>query len=108
MNALKKSTLWVVDSYRYLMDIRYNPLRHIPDPSLQSYFTLVLFTMWSAYFGLVWSYHLGWYGYDVVLSIFLHVGVLIPIMITNGVFIDAERANAPWIKQWRELKWKKK
>ena len=28
-------------------------MRHIHDPSIQSYFTLALFIMWSCYFGVV-------------------------------------------------------
>ena len=51
------------------MDYRFNPLRHIPDPSLQMYFTLVLFTMWSVYFGFVASYYMGWLGYNTIVSI---------------------------------------
>ena len=32
---------FVLDCWRLVMDNRFNPLRHIPDPSLQMYFTLV-------------------------------------------------------------------
>ena len=51
---MKKIILWTVDSWRRVMDARYNPLRgFIADPSIQTYFTVVLFTMWSVYFGLL-------------------------------------------------------
>ena len=49
-------------------DNRYNPLKYIPDPSLQIYFTLVLFVMWSVYFGFVASYYMGWLGYSIAAS----------------------------------------
>jgi hypothetical protein len=84
------------------MDNRYNPLKYIPDPSLQAYFTLVLFTMWSVYFGFVATYYMGWLGYDTVTSIIVHFAVLLPVLFTNAVFKDAERDNAPWLYKWRE------
>ena len=49
----RRLILFIVDSWRVVMDSRYNPLKYIPDPSLQMYFTLVLFVMWSFYFGVV-------------------------------------------------------
>tara|TARA_B100000927_G_C16063617_1_gene308141 strand:+ start:109 stop:510 length:402 start_codon:yes stop_codon:yes gene_type:complete len=97
----RRITLFVVDCWRLVMDNKYNPLKYIPDPSLQSYFTLVLFTMWSVYFGFLAIFYMGWLGYDIVLSIAIHFAVLIPVIFTNSVFLDAERENAPWIYQWR-------
>ena len=84
------------------MDAKYNPLRFIPDPSLQAYFTLVLFTMWSVYFGFLASVYMGWLGYNIVVSIIAHLAVIIPIVITNGVFIDAERNGHKWVRDWRK------
>ena len=86
------------------MDHRYNPLRFIADPSLQMYFTLVLFTVWSVYFGFVASYYMGWLGYSTVTSIIVHIAVLLPIGFTNAVFIDAERDGSKWLKDWRKNK----
>ena len=83
------------------MDAKYNPLKYIPDPSLQTYFMLVLFTMWSVYFGFIATYYLGWLGYNTVTSIIVHFGVLLPLAFTNAIFLDAERQNAPWLSQWK-------
>ena len=99
---MKNFILWVVDSWRLVMDAKYNPLKYIPDPSLQAYFMLVLFTMWSVYFGFMASYYMGWLGYSIVTSIIVHVGVLLPLSFTNAVFLDAERDNAPWLIEWRK------
>jgi hypothetical protein len=99
---MKNFILWVVDSWRLVMDAKYNPLKYIPDPSLQTYFMLVLFTMWSVYFGFMASYYMGWLGYSIVTSIIVHVGVLLPLSFTNAVFLDAERDNAPWLIEWRK------
>lgn len=98
----RRALMFVVDSWRLIMDAKYNPLRFIPDPSLQAYFTLVLFTMWSVYFGFVASYYMGWIGYSTVTSIFVHFGVLFPIIMTNAVFKDAERDGHKWVQDWRE------
>ena len=102
MKQLKLATIFVVDSWRLVMDVRYNPLRYIKDPSLQMYFTLALFTMWSVYFGFVASHYLGWVDYSTLTSIFIHLAVVIPIGFTNAVFIDAERDGSTWLRKWRK------
>jgi hypothetical protein len=84
------------------MDAKFNPLRFIPDPSLQTYFMLVLFTMWSVYFGFVASFYFGWLGYSTLTSIIVHIGILLPIAFTNAVFIDAERNGSKWVQDWRD------
>jgi len=101
-NIFRQFTLWVVDSWRLVMNAKYNPLKYIPDPSLQTYFMLVLFTMWSVYFGFVASYYMGWLGYNTVTSIVVHIAVVLPIAFTNAVFIDAERDGSKWVKDWRD------
>ncbi len=101
---LLKLLVWVVDCWRLVMDNRYNPLRYIADPSLQLYFTLVLFTMWSVYFGFVAAYYMGWLGYDIVTSIIVHISVVLPVGFTNAIFIDAERDGAKWLKDIKKKK----
>ena len=103
-NIFVRFTMWVVECWRLVMDNRYNPLRYIPDPSLQMYFTLVLFTMWSVYFGFVASYYMGWLGYNTIVSIIVHIGVLVPIAFTNAIVIDAERDGAIWLRTWKTNK----
>ena len=101
MNYYRKAVLFVVDSWRLVMNAKYNPLKYIPDPSLQTYFMLVLFTMWSVYFGFLASYYMGWLGYSTITSIIVHIAVIVPLGFTNAVFLDAERENAPWLYRWR-------
>lgn len=103
--SLSRSALmFISDSWDNVMDARYNPLRFIRDPSLQAYCTLVLFLMWSVYFGVVASYYLGSTNFSTVTSIFVHLAVLLPIMVTNAVFRDAERDGEEWLQIWREQK----
>ena len=104
LKALIIDTVYV---WRRVMDVKYNPLRHVADPSLQGYFMIVLFTMWSAAFGFIATYHLGWLGYDMVTSIAVHLSILIPILVTKAVFIDAERDGEQWLVDWKEEKSRK-
>ena len=101
-SLFRRTVMFVVDSWRVVMDTRYNPLRFIPDPSLQTYFMLVLFTIWSVTFGFIATYYIGWYGYDTVTSIIVHAAILIPLAFTNAIFLDAERDGHKWLAEWRE------
>jgi len=101
-NVFRRSIMFVVDSWRVVMDVRYNPLKYIPDPSLQTYFMLVLFTIWSVTFGLIAIFWLGFLGYSIVTSILVHAAIIIPIAFTNAIFIDAERDGENWLQEWRE------
>ena len=100
-NIFRRFIIFIVDSWRAVMDVRFNPLKHI-DPSLQTYFLLVLFTIWSIFFGLIAIYWLGFIGYSIPISILVHVAIIIPIAFTNAVFVDAERDGENWLKEWRE------
>jgi hypothetical protein len=81
----------VIEMYRSVMDLRYNPLRFIPDPVLQGYLLMALFVMWSAFFGLIAIYYMGWVGYSIPVSIGVHLSLVVPTIITNAVFLEAER-----------------
>ena len=98
----RSSTMGIVHLWKRVMDVKFNPLKHVADPSLQSYFMMVLFTIWSVAFGLIATYHLGWLGYSTVTSVVVHLMILIPILVTNAVFIDAERDGEKWLKEWKE------
>jgi hypothetical protein len=101
-NFFKSSAMGIVYLWRRVMDVKFNPLKHVADPSLQSYFMMVLFTIWSVAFGFIATYHLGWLGYSTVTSVVVHLLILIPILVTNAVFIDAERDGEQWLVEWKE------
>ena len=90
----------LVYGWRRVMDANVNPLKYIPDPSLQTYFMLVLFVMWSVYFGFLAGNY--WIGYNTVMSIVVHVAILVPLAFTNAIFIYAERDGHNWLKEWKE------
>ena len=101
-NIFRRTLMFIVDSWRVVMNVKYNPLKYIPDPSLQTYFMLVLFTIWSVTFGLIAIFWLGFIQYSILTSILVHVAIIIPIAFTNAVFVDAERDGENWLKEWRE------
>ena len=96
-----KFIFFVLDCWRLVMDNRYNPLRYIADPSMQGYFTMVLFVMWSVYFGLLAITYMEWFNYNTVASIFIHFGVVFPIMLTNLIFKEAEEKGHVWYSKVR-------
>lgn len=105
--SIKKPALYrrvlmtLVNGWRRVMDVKYNPLKYIPDPSLQTYFMLVLFVVWSVFFGFIAASYLGWFGYNTVMSIIVHIALLLPMAFTNAIFIDAERDGHNWLKEWK-------
>ena len=101
-SLFRRVVMKLVYSWRRVMDVRYNPLKYIADPSLQTYFMLVLFTVWSVFFGVLAANYLGWFGYNTVVSIIIHICVLLPIAVTNAIFVDAERDGHKWLKEWKE------
>ena len=57
------------------MDVRYNPLKVYPR-SIQTYFMLVLFVVWSVFTWIFSANYLGWFGYNTVASIVIHCAVI--------------------------------
>ena len=100
-NIFRRSVMLVVHLWRRVMNVKFNPLKYIPDNTLQSYFMLVLFTIWSITFGFIATYYIGWLGYSTATSVVVHLAIIIPIMITNAVFIDAERTGDQWLEEWK-------
>ena len=96
----RRIIMGLVYGWRRVMDANVNPLKYIPDPSLQTYFMLVLFVMWSVYFGFLAGNY--WIGYNTVMSIIVHVAILVPLAFTNAIFVDAERDGHNWLKEWKE------
>ena len=101
-SLFRRSVMKLVSGWRRVMDVRYNPLKYIPDPSLQTYFMLILFSIWSVAFGLIAIFWLGFINYSISTSIIVHLSIIIPLVFTNAVFIDAERDGEKWLKEWRE------
>ena len=101
-SLFRRTVMKLVNGWRSVMDVRYNPLKYIPDPSLQTYFMLVLFVAWSVFFGLVASTYLGFFNYNIVVSIVIHCAVIVALAFTNAIFVDAERDGHKWLKEWKE------
>ena len=107
-NLFRRTIMLILNTWRSVMNVKYNPLKHITSPSLQTYFMLVLFSIWCVFFGLIAIYYMGFINYSILTSIVIHGSILIPMMITNAVFIDAERNGEKWLKEWQEEDYKYK
>ena len=101
-NLFRRFIMSVVYLWRRVMDVKFNPLKYVPDASLQAYFMVVLFTLWSVSFGLIATHYLGWVDYSILASILIHLSILIPIVVTNAVFVDAERTGETWLEEWKQ------
>ena len=101
-NLFRRSTMLMVYIWRRVMDVKVNPLKYIPDASLQAYFMVVLFSLWSVSFGFIATYYIGWLGYSTLTSLAVHLSILVPIVVTNAVFVDAERTGEKWLEEWKE------
>jgi hypothetical protein len=101
-SLFRTSVMKIVSGRRRVMDVRYNPLKNIPDPSLQTYFMLVLFVIWSVFFGFFASNYLGFFNYNTIVSIVIHIAVILPLAFTNAIFVDAERDGEKWLIEWKE------
>lgn len=101
-SVFKRVIMTTVFIWRRIMSVKFNPLKYVPDPSLQAYFMLVLFTLWSVSFGLIATYYLGWLGYSIVTSMVVHLSILVPVIVTNAVFVDAERTGEKWLEEWKQ------
>ena len=101
-SLFRRSVMKIVNIWRRVMDVRYNPLKHVPDPSLQTYFMLVLFTIWSVFFGFLAANYLGFFNDKTVISRVIHIAIILPLAFTNAIFVDAERDGAKWLNEWKE------
>ena len=81
-SLFRTAVMGIVYAWRRVMDVKYNPLKYVPDPSLQAYFMLVLFIAWSLFFGVLAVNYLGFFDYNVVVSIIVHTLVLMPLAFT--------------------------
>ena len=51
---------------------------------------------------MIAMFYMGYMGYSIPVSVIVHLSILVPIAITNGVFIDAERNGSKWLRDWRK------
>jgi len=101
-SIFRRTAMLMVYIWRRVMDVKFNPLKYIPDASLQAYFMVVLFSLWSVSFGFIATYYIGWLGYSTLTSLAVHLSILVPIVVTNAVFVDAERTGEKWLEEWKE------
>lgn len=81
---------WIVDSWNAVMDVRYNPLRHIPDIVVRHLVLQALAWMWCAAFATMIGdfFFFGW-------SVLAHAALVAAITITVATFeVSKRKPNA--------------
>lgn len=101
-SLFRRTAFGLMHGWRRVMDARYNPLKYVKDESLRTYFMLVLFTVWSVFFGFLAANYLGFFNYNTIVSIVIHIAIILPIAFTNAIFVDAERDGHKWLKEWKQ------
>jgi len=79
------------------MNLKYNPIGYIREPSLQAYFMTVLSIIWTLVFC---TYIAGWL--NVMPLIVGHVLFIFATFFTYAVFEDAKRDGKAWFQNWDE------
>tara|TARA_B100000497_G_C7609022_1_gene365780 strand:- start:568 stop:912 length:345 start_codon:yes stop_codon:yes gene_type:complete len=95
MNIITKFGFVIYDFYRYFFDLKFNPLRHIPNELVQFILMFYLSVMWSVVFTL-WAGYTWMYG---IYSVGGHLLVLGAFFITVAIFHDAEKNGHLWVQR---------
>jgi len=81
---------WIYDSYHGVMNLQYNPLRHVPDEALRHAIMQILAWMWC----IVFSLYMGSY-FVFGVSAVAHIAFIIALSITIITFKKAESFKHP-------------
>ena len=92
---MKSLGFWIYDTYNFFVNLKYNPLRHIPNPFTQFLLMFYLSVMWSVVFTL-WAGNSIYYGIG---SVGGHLMVVGGFFITALTFHDAEKNGHLWVKR---------
>ena len=92
---MKKIGFWIYDTYNFFFNLKYNPLRHIPNAFTQFILMFYLSVMWKVVFTI-------WTGYTIYFgigSVGGHLLVIGAFFITALTFEDAEKNGHLWVKR---------
>ena len=92
---MKSLGFWIYDTYNFFFNLKYNPLRHIPNTYTQFLLMFYLSVMWTVVFTL-WAGNSIYYGIGSVGGHLLVVGAF---FITAITFQDAEKNGHLWVKR---------
>ena len=94
---MRNKLMWFYYSWDSIMNLKYNPIGYIREPSLQAYFMTVLSIIWTLVFC---TYIAGWL--NVMPLIIGHVLFVFATFFTYAVFEDARRDGKAWFQNWDE------
>ena len=92
---MKKIGFAIYDLYNFFFNLKYNPLRHIPNAFTQYLLMFYLSVMWTVVFTL-WT---GTSIYFGIGSVGGHLLVITAFFITALTFQDAEKNGHLWVKR---------
>ena len=92
---MKALGFWIYDTYNFFFNLKYNPLRFIPNAFTQYLLMFYLSVMWTVVFTL-WT---GTSIYFGIGSVGGHLLVITAFFITALTFQDAEKNGHLWVKR---------
>ena len=96
---MKSLGFWIYDTYNFFFNLKYNPLRHIPNPFTQFLLMFYLSVMWTVVFTL-WAGNSIYYGIGSVGGHLLIIGAF---FITALTFMDAEKNGHLWVQRNKKV-----
>jgi hypothetical protein len=96
---MKAIGFWIYDTYNFFFNLKYNPLKFIPNAFTQYLLMFYLSVMWTVVFTL-------WTGYTIYFglgSVGGHLLVLSAFFITALTFEDAEKNGHLWVKRTKPV-----
>ena len=96
---MKRLGFWIYDTYNFFFDLKYNPLRHIPNAFTQYLLMFYLSVMWTVVFTL-WAGNSIYYGIG---SVGGHLMVITAFFVTALTFQDAEKNGHLWVQRDKSI-----
>jgi len=90
---------WIYDLYNFFFNLKYNPLRFIPNAFTQYILMFYLSVMWTVVFTL-WMGHTIYFGIG---SVGGHLLLLGAFFITALTFQDAEKNGHLWVQRTKHI-----
>ena len=92
---MKTIGFWIYDTYNFFFNLKYNPLRHIPNAFTQYILMFYLSVMWTVVFTLAMGHTI----YFGIGSVGGHLLIISAFFITALTFEDAEKNGHLWVKR---------
>ena len=96
---MKRLGFWIYDTYNFFFNLKFNPLRHIPNAFTQYLLMFYLSVMWT----VVFTFYMGHSIYFGLGSVGGHLMVITAFFITALTFQDAEKNGHLWVRREKAI-----